>query len=205
MKVNITCPIHGDFEQTPNSHLQGQGCPKCGIEVSADKCRTTVENFIISAKQIHSEVYDYSKVEYKNNNTKVAIICPTHGLYEQTPGSHLNGNGCPSCAKYGFQSHKPAILYYLKIVLVDKVLYKIGITNKSVNERFQLKDLSKIEILKQKAYDIGLDAYKEEQRILKYYSIYKYQGPKVLESHGNTELFNLDISLLNDGFNDIFL
>lgn len=28
-KVIITCPIHGDFEQTPNAHLNGQGCPKC--------------------------------------------------------------------------------------------------------------------------------------------------------------------------------
>ena len=29
-KVTITCPIHGDFEQTPNAHLSGQGCPRCG-------------------------------------------------------------------------------------------------------------------------------------------------------------------------------
>ena len=28
-KVTITCPIHGDFKQTPNNHLQGQGCQKC--------------------------------------------------------------------------------------------------------------------------------------------------------------------------------
>ena len=28
--VVITCKIHGDFNQTPNSHLYGKGCPKCG-------------------------------------------------------------------------------------------------------------------------------------------------------------------------------
>lgn len=28
-KVIITCPIHGDFEQTPDIHLRGCGCPKC--------------------------------------------------------------------------------------------------------------------------------------------------------------------------------
>lgn len=29
-KVSITCPIHGDYTQTPNSHLNGNGCPACG-------------------------------------------------------------------------------------------------------------------------------------------------------------------------------
>lgn len=31
-KVIITCKVHGDFKQTPNSHLSGNGCPKCGKE-----------------------------------------------------------------------------------------------------------------------------------------------------------------------------
>jgi len=29
IKVSITCKIHGDFPQIPDSHLQGNGCPKC--------------------------------------------------------------------------------------------------------------------------------------------------------------------------------
>jgi len=29
IKVTITCPIHGDFDQTPLSHIQGCGCPHC--------------------------------------------------------------------------------------------------------------------------------------------------------------------------------
>lgn len=28
-KIIITCPKHGDFEQTPANHISGQGCPKC--------------------------------------------------------------------------------------------------------------------------------------------------------------------------------
>lgn len=31
----ITCPVHGDFEQSPNAHLRGQGCPTCGKGKSA--------------------------------------------------------------------------------------------------------------------------------------------------------------------------
>lgn len=30
--LTITCPKHGDFEQTPKSHAQGSGCPDCGME-----------------------------------------------------------------------------------------------------------------------------------------------------------------------------
>lgn len=96
-KVFITCPIHGDFEQTPNAHLNGQGCPKCngGVLVKGNE-------FIERAKQIHKNEYGYSKVKYVNSRTKVCIICPKHGEFYQTPNEHLS-HGCPYCsnrAKY---------------------------------------------------------------------------------------------------------
>jgi very-short-patch-repair endonuclease len=40
-KVSIGCPEHGAFLMTPNSHLAGQGCPKCGKERAADSQRGT--------------------------------------------------------------------------------------------------------------------------------------------------------------------
>jgi hypothetical protein len=91
-KVCITCPNHGDFFQTPNNHLRGQGCSRCcgGI-------KSTTENFIKKAREVHGDKYDYSKVEYKNSTTKVCIICPNHGDFFQTPSSHLNGKGCSKC------------------------------------------------------------------------------------------------------------
>ena len=57
----------------------------------------TTEQFIKKAQQIHNNKYDYSKVEYVNNRTKVCIICPEHGEFWQTPHSHLSGKGCPHC------------------------------------------------------------------------------------------------------------
>ena len=59
--------------------------------------RLTKENFIERAKKIHNDKYDYSKVEYVNNSTKVCIICPEHGEFWQTPDSQLRGRGCPIC------------------------------------------------------------------------------------------------------------
>lgn len=59
--------------------------------------KLTREIFIEKSKQIYGERYDYSKVEYRNNRTKVCIICPIHGEFWQIPASHLRGCGCPKC------------------------------------------------------------------------------------------------------------
>lgn len=93
LKVKILCPIHGVFEQTPGSHVRGQGCPLC-----ANTKHSTKEIFIFKATIIHNNNYDYSLVNYTNNKTKVKIICPIHGIFEQRPDNHLNGSGCPKCA-----------------------------------------------------------------------------------------------------------
>ena len=91
-KVTIICSVHGEFEQIPNSHLRGQGCADCG-----GTKKSTTEQFIEKAKAVHGDRYDYSKVEHVNSSTKVTIICPEHGEFEQIPGGHLSGKGCAEC------------------------------------------------------------------------------------------------------------
>ena len=51
------------------------------------------EEFLASAKQVHKDKYDYSLADYVNAGTKVKIICPKHGTFEQTPSEHLSGDG----------------------------------------------------------------------------------------------------------------
>lgn len=97
VKVKIICPIHGDFMITPQKHLSGQGCRKCGYLKNVKEQSSTTDEFINKAKKIHGDKFDYSKVEYINNSTKVCIICPIHGEFWQTPNSHLNGRGCRKC------------------------------------------------------------------------------------------------------------
>lgn len=92
--VKIICPRHGIFEQSPYHHKNGVGCPVCGNAV-----RSTTEDFIRRAKEIHGDKYDYSLVDYKNNRTPVKIICPKHGVFEQAPMNHINRHyNCPSCS-----------------------------------------------------------------------------------------------------------
>lgn len=96
-KVTITCPIHGDFEQQPNNHLTGYGCSKCGDERCKRKNSLSTKEFIDRSNIIHNNKYDYKNVDYKNNSTKIKIICPIHGEFEQLPHNHLQGKGCPKC------------------------------------------------------------------------------------------------------------
>ena len=59
----------------------------------------TTEEFKDRASIIHNYFYNYDLVKFENYSKKVKIICPKHGLFEQSPRSHLyNKSKCPSCA-----------------------------------------------------------------------------------------------------------
>ena len=90
--IKIICQEHGEFIQRANDHLNGSGCPKC-----AGHCILTTEDFIEKSKLVHGDLYDYSNVVYNRYNEKVNIICREHGMFEQTPKSHLKGHGCQKC------------------------------------------------------------------------------------------------------------
>ena len=60
--------------------------------------KKTIEEFISDSIKVHGNTYDYSLVNYIDNNTKVKIICPLHGVFEQRPVVHINSKcGCPDC------------------------------------------------------------------------------------------------------------
>ncbi len=96
-RIKIICPEHGLFEQFTWHHLKGDNCKKCSLK----SITSTKEIFVKKSSKKYNNKYDYSLVEYKNNHTKVKIICPEHGLFEQTPHNHLDNNivGCPKCGK----------------------------------------------------------------------------------------------------------
>ena len=98
-KTTITCLEHGDFIQTPANHLRGQGCPECAKKVRADKKRLSFSDVVDRANKIHDNKYEYPEQGLLNGNrTKIDIICPIHGVFNQVVSSHLSGVGCPKCA-----------------------------------------------------------------------------------------------------------
>jgi len=110
-RICIICPKHGEFWQRPDSHLNGCKCKKCVDDEKKKKYSLSLAEFIKKAKKVHGDKYDYSKVEYKNNYTKVCIICPQHGEFWQTPSGHLyNFQGCPHCKKSRMEEYTRLIL-----------------------------------------------------------------------------------------------
>ena len=148
-KIDIICPIHGVYSQIANEHLRGKGCIKC----YRDSQFSDTESFIASSKLVHGDTYDYSEVKYINNKTKVTIICPVHGSYMTSPSIHLKGSDCPLCAnqlnigwsRTGFiqkcikNNSGLGILYILECFNDKEKFFKIGITSRSIKERYKSK------------------------------------------------------------------
>ncbi len=106
-KILIICPEHGEFWQRPHLHLSHSNCPKCAAYFKKRNKKLTTEEFIKKAKLVHGDKYDYSLVDYKDVKTKIKIICPIHGEFQQRPYSHLSSSGCFECSnKYKGQSKK---------------------------------------------------------------------------------------------------
>ena len=98
--VKITCiKCEKDFLQTPDSHLHG-GCPTCGVRINAEiKKKRAADTFITRAIKVHGKKYGYDKTVYIDARTNVLITCLVcNEEFPQTPGHHLQGQGCITCA-----------------------------------------------------------------------------------------------------------
>ena len=100
--------------------------------------------------------------------------------------------GCKLCnfmnSKGGDYYDEPTTLYYIKV----GNLYKIGITIRTIEERFASEGID-YEVISSKLYKTGKKAFKKEQKILKKYIKYRYYGQKVMKYSGNSELFTHDV------------
>lgn len=204
--LKIVCPSHGAFNQRAGSHLKGIGCMSCGREKTVESRRLTLDNFLSRAKAIHGSKYDYVKVKYSNNRTKIEIVCDLHGPFKQNPDKHLGGNGCMKCGHLAtkayalknsggykdsvwverglkakdFNSYK---VYLVRLRNDSEEFYKIGKTFNSVDRRLRnLKGLYAIEVMKVLEYEQGRQACEAERTLhemnkgLSYKPLSKFHG-----------------------------
>jgi len=215
--IKIICKIHGEFMQTPHTHLNGSGCNECGILATTHKRRSTLDYFILKANEVHTNKYVYDNVIYKNTNTKIEITCPSHGNFKQTGGSHLSGNGCPICAREAttrysqenplgwsyskwletsktssdFDSFK---LYIIRCWDENEEFYKIGRTFKKIKKRFDDKRTMPYN------YEISYEFCADgsyicdlEVKLKKTYKKVKYVPS--IQFSGSTECFTTDLPI----------
>jgi hypothetical protein len=217
-KVTIGCPIHGTFNMSPVKHISAkQGCHECGLIESGNKRRTTIAEFIEKSCVVHGDKYNYSKVQYYNNSTKVEILCKTHGSFFQTPDAHINKkHGCMKCfnettrgglggyTEGWFKLHPervnmPALLYVVEMVCGTDNFIKVGITINTIKQRFSRSKAGDKYIKKQVLITKQLpliDAYRLEQTILSSLNDFKYFPNYVFD--GRTECLKNNTTVLTN-------
>lgn len=158
-KVIITCPIHGDFEQIANSHIQGAGCYECGELKRINSKKILFSEFIKRAVITHSNKYTYIEDSYDCITSNINIICKEHGVFSQIVNNHLSGQGCYKCGQINrstFQKENPTgwsynnwfnagkrskdfesfKVYIIKCWDENEEFYKIGKSFLKLNRRF---------------------------------------------------------------------
>lgn len=142
-KIKIICLIHGEFLQTPASHLSGRGCPKC-----KNKNQSNID-IINRCIKIHGTDFDYSNVNYINMKDKVEIKCNScNTIFLQCLDKHINAKqGCPVCKQSKGESLIRLWLINNNITYITQ--YKINLGDLCI-ERQNIKVDFYIEINKHK-------------------------------------------------------
>lgn len=91
--ITLVCQKHGEFDILASSSFEGSGCQKCSIE----KRRKSSHEFLQQIIDVFGSLYDFSKVDYVNSETRVEVICKDHGSWLSYPSSLLGGHGCRHC------------------------------------------------------------------------------------------------------------
>jgi len=129
--IDIVCPIHGKFTQKAGVHLNGGNCPKCSKSNMIKKLSNDTPTFINKAKEVHGERYEYTKVDYRGSFKKIDIICKNHGVFKQSPSSHLQGRGCPKCKNSKLENQVTKLLNNLNIKFIPQKSF-VGCKNKKL-------------------------------------------------------------------------
>lgn len=96
--VTIICRIHGEFRQTPHSHIDGHGCVQCSASRRGNARSRETADVVLQFTEVHGDRYDYSQTIYSPNK-KCTIVCREHGEFLQMAGAHIAGQGCPVCGR----------------------------------------------------------------------------------------------------------
>jgi hypothetical protein len=190
----LTCSY--EWDAWPWGVLKGGSCPQCVSRRIAGKRRMTQEEVI---SRLNSK--GLKPLEPYLRSHKPILVMGECGHTWKAALSNIGypdrGSGCPYCADCGFNPGKPAVLYYLRVFNpYGDPLYKIGITNRTVEERFRY-EIDKIAILRVEHFQIGSEAYDAEKKVLREFSEYLYTGRNILHERGNSELFTVDVLVLD--------
>lgn len=150
-KIKILCPEHGVFEQRYDHHYSGSGCQACANKMRSLALLTTYDEFVARANAKHGDKYNYYPSTKMSRRKKITIRCNScNNDFEQRADLHLNGHGCYDCNRgevIGFKKSEfinlatknnggLAMFYIIRCFNDSESFYKIGITTKTLKQRF---------------------------------------------------------------------
>lgn len=101
----ITCPIHGDFLQSFDSHInQKSGCPECAKAKRNLKNTKFRYHMLSENDQKYSFDYIYDKFRYNGYDAKSIVVCREHGEFLTSWHKLKSGHGCPKCGNINNRS-----------------------------------------------------------------------------------------------------
>lgn len=118
--VKVRCKIHNHiFDTTPHRLQYGNNCQKCYDERRGNVLRKSIGQLTIELNEVHGNKYEYPYIEkeYKNNKSKITVLCKKHGEFKSTINKLLIGQGCPICK----ESHLEKSIF--------KILNEIGVNS----------------------------------------------------------------------------
>lgn len=108
-KVTIVCKTHGPWDQTANSHIMGNGCPRCFNDNVRGKSRALEESVVFEEILAANPNILLDRAKYKTSNDKMVVGCSVHGYWEAYPSNLLRGHGCLKCAGKALKTTKEFI------------------------------------------------------------------------------------------------
>lgn len=121
-KVEIVCPEHGSFWQSPANHLSGKGCKRCADVRTGEARMLSLSDFVVAARAVHGDKYDYSKAVYLGANEKVEIVCSEHGSFWQIATNHVSQESdCPDCLLVGTSKAELDLFAFVKAICPDAI------------------------------------------------------------------------------------
>ena len=193
------------LHQSMNSHINNsKGCYTCGRISAGNRNAVPFDTVVDRSIKIHGDKYNYIRLSPPTRiggSQHLVYFCrKCNTEITQRLDSHLEGHGCKKCAQRGLDLSSttfPKRVYFIKIIDItdaNRVAYKIGCTKKNMHRRLITEHTPgiKYEILYDRLFDNGGEAYRLEQDVINTFGQYQYQGDLRLRSCSNTEMFSED-------------
>lgn len=95
-KLEMFCPVHGVFRQSLVQNEKSKGCPQCSREKGG---RSRSLGYDKAKEIVESAGYELPCQPYRNNRTKMDIVCKKHGVFHMTINDINRGRHCPACSR----------------------------------------------------------------------------------------------------------